>query len=64
VGEALNQVAQTLKQVHRNETHLQENNIHEQEIFLRLVTSSNFKQKNPRYQVMITIFIKKGKFKR
>ena len=64
MGQALNQVAQTLKQVHQNETHLHENNIHEQEISLRLVSSGNFKRKNPRYQLMIAVFIKKGKFKR
>ncbi len=62
--QALNQVTQTLKQVHRNKMHLHENNTHEQEILLRLVSSMNFKRENPRYQGMIVVFIKNNKFKR
>jgi hypothetical protein len=53
-----------LKQVQENETHLQENNMHEQEISLRLVSSMNFKGKNSRYQGMIVVYIKRNKFKR
>jgi hypothetical protein len=64
VWQALKQVVQTLKQVHENETHLHGNNMHEQEIFLRLVSSGNFKRKNPRHQVMTAVFVNKDKFKR
>jgi hypothetical protein len=64
VSQASNQVKQTLKQVQQNKTHLQGNNMHEQEIPLRLVSSLNFKQKNPRCQVMTAVFSKKNKFKR
>lgn len=64
VVQALNQVNQTLHQVQQNKIHLHGNNIHEQEIPLRLVSSMNFKRKNPRCRLMIAIFIKKAKFKR
>jgi hypothetical protein len=64
VTQALKQVAQTINQVNQNKIHLHGNNIHEQEIFLRLVSSMNFKGKNPHYQVMTVVLIKNSKFKR